>query len=160
MQPRFETTGEIKIVGIRLRMSISDNHTFKLWSTFMPRLKEISNNLGRDLYSMQVYDHSYFENYNPEALFEKWAGIEVTDFNTIPVNMETYVIPKGLYAVFIHKGAPSEGAKTFQYIFGTWLPNSEYLVDDRAHFEILGEKYKNDSSDSEEEIWVPVKRKV
>jgi AraC family transcriptional regulator len=49
--------------------------------------------------------------------------------------------------------------KTFQYIFGTWLPNSEYVLDNRPHFEILGEKYKNDDPTSEEEIWIPIKAK-
>jgi AraC family transcriptional regulator len=32
-------------------------------------------------------------------------------------------------------------------------------LDNRPHFEILGEKYKQGSPDSEEEIWIPVKEK-
>jgi AraC family transcriptional regulator len=59
----------------------------------------------------------------------------------------------------LHKGAASDGPKTFQYIFGTWLPDSEYLIDNRPHFEILGEKYKNEDPTSEEEIWIPIKPK-
>ena len=47
----------------------------------------------------------------------------------------------------------------FQYIFTNWLPNSEYELDNRPHFEILGDKYINGSADSEEEIWIPVKYK-
>jgi len=39
------------------------------------------------------------------------------------------------------------------------LPNSDYELDNRPHFEILGKKYKNNSADSEEEIWIPVKLK-
>ena len=73
--------------------------------------------------------------------------------------METYILPGGLYAVFLHKGAATTGPKTFQYIFGTWLPESDYSLDIRPHFEILGEKYKNDDPDSEEEIWIPIKPK-
>lgn len=45
-----------------------------------------------------------------------------------------------------------------EYIYGSWLPNStEYARDNRPHFEILGEKYKNNDPESEEEIWIPVK---
>ncbi|MFM9945765.1 MAG: GyrI-like domain-containing protein, partial [Bacteroidia bacterium] len=44
-------------------------------------------------------------------------------------------------------------------IYGTWIPNSEYNLDNRPHFEILGEKYKNNHPDSEEEIWIPIKPK-
>jgi AraC family transcriptional regulator len=50
-------------------------------------------------------------------------------------------------------------SKTFEYIFETWLPNSDYLVDNRLHFELLGEKYKNKDLDSEEEIWIPIQLK-
>ena len=35
-----------------------------------------------------------------------------------------------------------------------------YTLDDRPHFEILGEKYKNQDPDSEEELWIPIKPKV
>jgi AraC family transcriptional regulator len=73
--------------------------------------------------------------------------------------MESFLLTGGLYAVFIHKGSASAGPKTFQYIFGTWIPNSIYDVDNRPHFEILGNKYKNEDPDSEEEVWIPIKLK-
>jgi len=38
------------------------------------------------------------------------------------------------------------------YIFSDWLPKSDYELDEKPHFEILGEKYKNDDPNSEEEI--------
>ena len=39
------------------------------------------------------------------------------------------------------------------------MPASEYILDKRPHFEILGEKYKNDDPASEEEVWIPVRLK-
>ena len=51
----------------------------------------------------------------------------------------------------------SRVSKTFQYIFGTWMPDSGYKWDNRPQFEILGEKYKNNDPSSEEEIWIPIK---
>ena len=158
MQPRIETITEKKLVGKRLRMSFSENRTFELWRTFMPARKQIQNNIGTALYSMQVYDNLFFDNFNPNAVFEKWATVEVTDFDNVPHGMETYILTGGLYAVFLHKGSNTDN-RTFQYIFTTWLPNSNYLLDDRPHFEILGEKYKNGDPNSEEEIWIPVKTK-
>jgi len=32
-------------------------------------------------------------------------------------------------------------------------------LDDRPHFEVLGDKYKNADPDSEEEIWIPIRTK-
>ena len=89
-----------------------------------------------------------------------FRSIEVSDINAIPDDMESYTLTGGLYAVFTHKGAAATGPETFRYIFGTWLPASEYGLDNRAHFEILGDKYRNDDPDSEEEIWIPIRSKT
>ena len=160
MQPRIATLPEKKLIGKRLKMSLVNNRTFELWRNFMPERQLIANPVNKDLFSMQVYDHSYdFKNFNPAAEFQKWAAVEVLDFTEIPEGMETYTIKGGLYAVFDYVGPASEGEKIFTYIFTSWLPASEYELDNREHFEILGEKYKNNEPDSEEEIWIPVKRK-
>jgi AraC family transcriptional regulator len=160
MHPRFETLPEKKLVGKRRRMSLSKDLTFELWRSFMPERRKITNAMGTDLFSMQVYDRDFdFMNFDPEAYFEKWAAMEVTEFDNIPDGMEPFVLKGGLYAVFVHKGPASKGEMTFRYIFGVWLPDSDYKIDDRPHFEILGEKYKHDDPVSEEEIWIPVTRK-
>lgn len=125
----------------------------------MPRLKEIQNIVGADLYSMQKYDASYFSAFNPNTEFEKWAAVTVANFNQIPYEMEPITLAGGLYAVFTHIGDVTNASKIFQYILGTWLPNSEYILDDRIHFERLGKKYKNNDPSSEEEIWIPIQLK-
>lgn len=157
-QPRFVTLNEKKLIGMRITTSLVNNRTGELWRNFMPLRKHISNSVSSDLFSLSVYDPEYFNAFNPAREFEKWALMEVTDFSLVPLGMETFALPGGAYAVFVHKGSP-EDARTFQYIFSTWLPQAPYLLDDRPHFEILGPRYKQGSPDSEEEIWVPVKSK-
>jgi predicted transcriptional regulator YdeE len=157
MEPRIETLAEKKLIGIRLFMTFADNQTPVLWKRFMPRRKEIQNNIGTALISLQLYAPSYFNNFDPNSVFEKWAAVEVANFDAVPYNMETMTLGGGLYAVFSYKGAASTGTKTFQYIFGTWIPSSIYTVDNRPHFEILGEKYKHEDPNSEEEIWIPIR---
>ncbi|TRX51989.1 GyrI-like domain-containing protein [Fulvivirga sp. M361] len=154
MEPRIEILPAKKLIGKSLKMSLTKNKTFDLWKSFMPRRKEITNNITTDLISMQVYSHSF--DFDPNTEFEKWATVEVSDFKNIPDGMSTFLLKGGLYAVFLHKGSSTDFS-TFQYIFTTWLPNSDYHLDDRPHFEVLGEKYKNNDPDSEEEIWIPVK---
>jgi AraC family transcriptional regulator len=157
MEPRIEHLRGKKLAGKRMTMSLAVNRTGELWRSLMPRRREITNNIGADLYSLQVYPEKYFEAFDPRREFQKWALVEVKDFGDLPDDIETFNLPGGLYAVFLHRGPASEGPKTFQYIFTKWLPRSLYVLDDRPHFEILGEKYKNEAPDSEEEIWVPVK---
>ncbi len=159
MEPRIEILNEKKLVGKRLTMSFSNNRTGDLWRSFMTGRQEIKNNIGTELYSVQIYTPLFFDKFDPSTEFEKWATMEVTDFHTIPNDMYTFTLTKGLYAVFLYKGPASAATKTFQYIIGTWLPNSDYILDNRPHFEILGEKYKNEDPGSEEEIWIPIKPK-
>jgi AraC family transcriptional regulator len=159
MEARIENSAEKKFIGKRLQMSFSNNKTFKLWSSFMPRRKEISNSIGKELYSIEIYNPAFLDNSDPDNIFEKWAAMEVSDFQFVPAGMEKLVTPEGLYAVFLHKGPASEGPKTYQYIFQSWLSNSKYELDNRPHFAIMGEKYKNEDPASEEELWIPIRPK-
>ena len=75
MEYRIETLTEKKLVGKRMIMSFSNNKTGELWKSFMPRRKEIQNNYGTELYSIQIYAPLFFNNFNPNTEFEKWATI-------------------------------------------------------------------------------------
>jgi AraC family transcriptional regulator len=158
MEPRIEILKEKKLIGKHIVMSLADNKTMELWKSFMPRRREVTNNLTSDFISMSVYKPTHFTDFKPTNEFEKWAAIEVPDFDSVPNDMETFILNGGLYAVFDYKGS-SNDMGIFQYIFGTWLPNSNFLLDDRPHFEVLGDKYKNADPNSEEEIWIPIKKK-
>ncbi|MBT1703740.1 GyrI-like domain-containing protein [Chryseosolibacter indicus] len=159
LAPRIEVIPEKKLIGMQMAMSLTDNKTGFLWKNFMMRRREITNSVGDSLYSVQWYDKLYFSQFNPSTPFVKWASMEVADFTYIPEGMQTSIMPGGEYAVFLHKGGADMGSHTFQYIFQNWLPNSQYTLDDRPHFEVLGEKYKNNDPASEEEIWIPITRK-
>jgi len=159
MVPRIETLSAKKFVGKRLTMTFSNNKTYELWRSFMPYRKDIHNCASPDLYSLQIYPPYFYVNFNANTVFEKWAAIEVIDFVDVPSNFLTFNLPDGLYAVFHYKGLQSAASETFQFILGTWLPKSIYNLDNRPHFERLGEKYKNDDPNSEEEIWIPIKPK-
>ena len=157
MQPIIKTLTAKKLIGKRITMSLAENKVVSLWQSFMPRRKEIQNIVSADLFSLQVYDES-FDFTQPSQEFDKWAAIEVSTFDVIPDGMEAFELVGGLYAVFLYKGLSTD-TSIFRYIFGEWLVTSEYLLDNRPHFEILGEKYKNNDPNSEEEIWIPIKPK-
>jgi AraC family transcriptional regulator len=160
MEPKIETFKETKLVGKKIKMSFANNKTVELWQSFSPRRKEIKNSINSDLYSVEIYpDTKFFKEFNPKIEFEKWAAIEVSDFDSIPDEMEKLIIPKGQYAVFHYRGKPSGAQETFRFIYGTWLPNSEYEMDDRPYFALMGDKYKGEALDSEEEFWIPIKKK-
>jgi len=158
MNPRIQTLTEKKLVGKSLKMSLADYKVGELWKSFMPKIKDITNNLTNDLISLAIYKPTHFSDFKPSNEFERWATIEVSDFDNISNELDTFVLPSGLYAVFDYKGLSTDNS-IFQSILGTWLPNSDYVLDDRPHFEVLSDKYKNNDQTSEEEIWIPIKGK-
>lgn len=140
------------------RFSYSDYRIGELWGKFMPRRNEIQNALVADLFNIQINPDNF--DFNPQTEFVKWAVVPVSDIDFVPEGMQLLIVEEGLYAVFNHVGDASKAREIFGYIFGVWLPNSEYEFDNRPQFEILREKYKSNSPDSEEEIWIPIKKTI
>ena len=157
---RIEKIDKKKLVGKSMKMSFSNNKTSELWQSFMIQRDLVKNRIDSNYISMQVYDYSKSSKiFNPNVEFEKWAVVEVTDLDDISEEMKSYELQEGLYVVFLHKGQPSAFPETFKYIFEEWFPNSDYELDEREHFELLGEKYKNNNPTSEEEIYIPIRMK-
>lgn len=149
-----------KLVGISLHTSLADDKTALLWKRFMKYKKNITNAKSDDLFSVQVYDEGFMSGqFNSQSVYEKWAALEVEDYSDLQENMKGLKLPGGLYAVFTHEGTSKEFAETAKFIFDEWIPASEYSLDNRPHFEVLGEEYKGpENPDSKEKIWIPIKK--
>ena len=159
MTPKIVTLEEKILVGFSTEMSLIDNKTQKLWKGFRQRIKEIVNRSSDDFISLQEYPVDYFKAFSPANRFVKWACVEVEDLEFIPEKMNSLILENGLFAVFNYKGTAKDAQAFFQYIYSEWIPNSDYMLDDRPHFEVLGAKYKNNDQNSEEEVWIPIREK-
>ncbi|MFL5763394.1 MAG: GyrI-like domain-containing protein [Bacteroidia bacterium] len=158
LQPEIKNFPQKLLIGKKVIMSLASDKTQELWRSFMTGKSRILNSVGTDLYALRTYPSGYWKNFGFGNSFEKWALTEVSDHDTVPENVEKFVLPSGLYAVFHYKGSNTDPA-IFRYIYQTWLPSSNYDLDDRPHFEILGAKYKNGDPESEEEIFIPIVKK-
>ena len=160
LEPRIVTLEQTRLVGKRTRMSFAVNTTARLWKEFMPQRSQIGNVVDATLYSVEVYaDLDFFREFDPFREFEKWAAVPVHSFASTPEDLETLVIPAGVYAVFRYRGRESEVSQMYQYIYATWIPKSPYTLDHRPHFARMGPAYKGEDPESEEELWIPVTEK-
>ena len=91
MQPRYETLTPKILVGQQQVMSLVKNSTGALFSTFMPRRKEISKLKDQIVYDLRVYPASYFKKFSPANTFTKWAVVEVEDAEEIPEGAQTLI---------------------------------------------------------------------
>jgi len=159
MEPKIVEIKSKKLVGAKIINSISDDKTGILWQSFMPKRHEIKNRTHSGYFSIQIYPNLIdLSSFTEETEYEKWAAVEVTEYGELPEGLETFDLPGGKYAIFIHHGLAKEFPKTWRYIYESWLPGSDYHLDKRPHFEIMGDKYYGPTdANSEEEIWVPIK---
>ncbi|MDI1242657.1 MAG: GyrI-like domain-containing protein [bacterium] len=157
-EPNIIDFRETRLIGSRLRMSFVADRTSKLWRGFRTIRPTIAGEIGGESYSVKVYDSSYsFSSFDPSAEFDKWAAVAVESEAGVPDGLESLIIPSGKYAEFTHVGPASEAPRTFGYIFGEWLPASEFELDLRPHFEILPEGYDPFAEDSSERALLPIR---
>ncbi len=125
---RIEQINKQLLIGKFLTMNFSNNRTFELWKSFMPKRKEIQNQINTDLISMQVFPADFdFINFDIDKPFEKWAAVIVSEDVEAPADLYKFTLAAGTYAVFLHRGPASTGEKTFRYIFEEWLPSSGFV---------------------------------
>ncbi len=161
MEPKIVEIESKQLVGQRCITKLADNQIPGLWRGFMPRRQEVKNQVPNQFYSVQHYlQQITMDQFNPMTDYESWACVEVTSEAELPEGMESRTLDGGLYAVFIHKGPTASFKNTFDFIHFEWMPKSGYVMDQRDHFEIMGPKYLGPAHpDSEEEIWIPIKKK-
>lgn len=155
MNPAIKTSSELKLIGHSIQMSLKNNRTAELFQGFMPakRLIETKNDL---IYALEEYPIGFHDTFDTEKEFTKWAAVEVKSFDNIPPGMQKLTVPKGLYAVFTYKGLASNAGPFFNQIFSEWIPKSQYSIDTRPHFAVMGALYNHSSPHSEEDIWIPI----
>jgi AraC family transcriptional regulator len=143
------------LCGASEAMSLQTFTPWTLWPRVMPRLAQIRNRTSQDRISLRNFNGIpvFGPQANPD--FTYWGGVEVLEANK---GFEHLEIPAGTYAVFHYKGLSSDST-IWRYIYSQWLPNSEWELDERPHFERLGSKYKNDDPTSEEDIYIPIRPK-
>jgi AraC family transcriptional regulator len=157
VDPIIKNIPPLRIAGMHLTMSLAHERNMELWQKFMPRRKEISTATEMDFYSIRVYPQGYHfdEKFSPLASFEKWVGIAVDQNFDAPEGIEILNLPGGMYAIFNYKGLSTDSS-IFDYIYGTWLPQSGFNTDIRPHYELVLKKFKNNDPDSEEDIYLPI----
>lgn len=150
---RIEIIESKKLIGFSILTSFQEDKTPIVWRQFMMRRNEISNRTSNQLFSLQIYP----ENFTPNQSFRKYALAKVSNFDNISEDFETFKLESGKYLVFNYKGKAENGPELFRYIFQKFIPENNFEVDNRPHFEIFGEDYNPNNDSAEEEIWIPVK---
>jgi AraC family transcriptional regulator len=129
----------------------------ELWQAFGPRVAEVRNRSSQDFISMRIFDRPIGSGPTPDARFEQWAAVEVTEPGPVPDGMDSRTFVGGTYAVCTYRGRADAFERAARHLYGEWLPASGYALDDREFFEVLGPAYRPDDPHATERIWIPVR---
>jgi AraC family transcriptional regulator len=93
------------------------------WTSLIDRQTEVQNRIPKTFYGLTVSRSGDFT----EDTLDYIAGVPVTSLSEIPAGMVSYEFPEQRVAMFdVFAGVEDTVAKTVDYIYGYWLPNSPY----------------------------------
>jgi len=89
------------------------------------------------------------------------AGVNAKPRARVPAGMVRWKIPALTYAHFTHRGPISRLSETINYIYGAWMPRSDYRRNERGpELERYDDRFRDGGQDCELDYLVPVIRRT
>ncbi|HEX2948445.1 MAG TPA: AraC family transcriptional regulator [Armatimonadota bacterium] len=155
MEPTIVNLDAFIVVGLEYVGKNENGEIPALWDQYNARCGEVRHKTVPEAY-LGVCGEM-----RSDGSYSYTAGARVTTAADVPVGMVAKVVPAAKYAVFTHRG-PLFGVEkdlqsTYQYIYGEWLPKSEYDRADTPDFELYDERFADGQATSEMDIYIPLK---
>ena len=160
MEPKIVSKSSFKTVGISYIGKNEHGEIPQMWGVFNQRSPEINSSNDMCCYGLcfSVHeDKAKSKEFGPGE-FEYVAAAEVTSDRDLPKGMVFREVPAYNYAVFTHHGKLDKLGETYDYIFNTWLPRSDFEPHpDKFDMEVYTDEFEHDSDDSRFYIYVAIK---
>ena len=151
---RTITIEEASLCGYTTETSLLQDQTAMLFRQLMIWRKDSQEYREQPVYDIKIYPQDYFSAFNPSRSFKKWAAVQqITDIT--PAGQRQFTLTGGAYLCFTSDDRVS--AQFFQELYSSWLPQSQYELDDRPHFDKIWPDPAQRGSVLKEEIYIPVK---
>lgn len=157
MEPKIVKKEGFTLVGLRYFGKNQNQEIHRLWEQFNQRMEELGglpNDTGEAAIGLCITP----EDASMEDGFEYVAGLPVSKVDDVPKGFVVREIPAYTYAVFAHKGDLQSLAKTYEYIYEAWLPQSGYQLAAKIDFEYYNEDFKDFTPNSVFYIYVPIEK--
>jgi AraC family transcriptional regulator len=157
LTPEIYTQKKLQLVGMKTEFYSVDSEKNNiadrlplLWSKFLPQMADIKDRIPDVAYGIIQQTKEKTD------LLEYYAVVEVTQTNKLPVGMVSLEIPKSKYAKFVHKGNVTNINNTVNYIYSSWLLQSNKRHTYAPDIEIYGSEYIPDSDESIIHYAIPI----
>ncbi|MEM1436410.1 MAG: AraC family transcriptional regulator [Pseudomonadota bacterium] len=151
--PDFRRRDGFTVVGMALKVdAVTKTQIPALWQRFGPTMHSIPGWDGKESFGA-----CYGMDQNT-GVFTYLAGV-ATEATVERDDFEVCVIPSADYAVFTHEGSLGHIQDTVGYIFGEWLPGSDYELAGSPDFELYDSRFDPVADKGELEYWIPIQPK-
>ena len=149
VEVKFVSRPAFTVAGMLYRGNNANHEIPQLWEQFGPKMGILPHRID----ALTCY--GVCDAIDEEAkVFDYIAGCEGKPDEEVPDGMVTRAIPAQTYAVFTT--TLPEIRSTMDYIYGTWMPVSDYERGAGPEFELYGEEFNPDDPASRLYIYVPV----
>lgn len=153
-EPTVVELPERLMVGLEYIGKNQNGEIPALWAAFNRREGEVRSRIATDT---AIGLCGSVENPKEECEFSYVAGFFVDRADDLPPGMVARKVPAGQYLVFTHEGGPEVLGKSYEYIWGTYLPNSAYQPAGSHDYELYDERFNAASPTWVMEIHIPVR---
>ncbi|MGX7148428.1 GyrI-like domain-containing protein [Enterococcus ureasiticus] len=157
LSPEVVYISPIKITGKRFSSGNMEDGYTSAWHSFKEEFLQDSSIKKRyGVFELsRLCEQATFNLDNSSSLF---IGVECLDSPSLLESYQTKQIKGGKYAKFTHKGLVIDILLSYQYIWGVWLVESQYELDERNDFELYTDHFKGENNnESEIYIYIPIK---
>lgn len=161
LEPTILTRESFDVVGFKINIPSPfiphDNYCMQLygsWQELLERCEEIENRVPKTYLGLTMSQSGNFT----EDEVEYIAGAKVSFCDKIPEGMIKYTLPEKKIAIFdIHDLDSDTAQKTIDYIYGYWLPNSNYERDQGHDYEYFENIVNFEDPGTTSKYVIPVK---
>lgn len=156
MAPEIVNQAAMKIVGVANQYDDGDLSLPKLWSGFHPYKDQIKHRVGTNFFG--IYEN--YEESDDGTKFTYICAAQVESFDHVPPGMITREIEAQTYAKFTHIGPLENLEETLRYIWGSWLPKSDYEYANKPDFELLPASFNPADPNNKIYLHIPIIKKA
>jgi predicted transcriptional regulator YdeE len=128
-----------------------------LWMGPVPHSYDIgkgNSRIGDDAFG--IYES--YEEQGDEVSFSYVCTVQVSSYDEIPDGMTAREIPEQMYAKFTHTGPVDNLDHTLKYIWGSWLPKSNFDYVEKPDFELYPPGFNDKDPKNKLYLHIPIKR--
>lgn len=153
-EPELVDYGPLQLIGISLYYDQDMPGDLSApWNTLVNNRASIKHRLTPERFYQVQY---WLPNQGFETIFF-FIATEVAKIEDIPMPFTAKTLPAQKYLKFYHKGFSNKVGFTYDYIYNTYLPDTDYKLPHLFNFEYYPPEHKGPySEDSVSEIYIPV----